>query len=844
MDDNSQGYNVAAVYEMLMAAVVDGQELQRLCRFNGALRPALKRFGPDQGLDDMADEVIGYCQTQRKLGDLVAAVKAHNPAAYADFEARLLASGVPLSTVAPVSSTPFNLPADLDDFTGRQAEVAELRRRLAEGVTVVMAGMGGVGKTALAVHVAHGLAAEGRFKDAQLYINLCGTDPQPLEPAAALGALLTAVAGLDPNRPADVKALTERWQKAMEDKDAVLILDNAADAAQIRPLLPGDPTCATIVTSLQRFTLSGSAGLMDIDRLPAEEARALLQTLAPRLDDAGADEIARLCGGLPLALRIAGNYLAVNNDCSAGEYAERLAGERALAQLSDSDDQSLDVAAAIGLSVNQLDEEMRQAWALLGLLPAPFDVAAAKALWNASEETAVLDRLRALRNRSLLSYVDKAIRYDQHDLLRLAAMRDLKAPSPPEEDRRIVQETEIAAARERLARHYLGVARAADQEQRYLALNADWPHLRAGLDAARAAGIGGQDPSLLSDLVYSLKDYWSVQGMAGEWAAWSQRAAEACAVAGRRQDEGTHLGNLGIAYKHLGKVRQAIGYYEQALAIARKVGDRRGEGADLGNLGAAHAHLGELQRAIGRYEQALAIAQEIRAASTEGSTEWKAARHDEGVHLGSLGRAYANLGEGPRAISYCGQALAIAREIGDQRSAGIHLGSLGRAHANLSEGPRAIDYYNQALDIHHKIGDRRFEGIHLGSLGLAYAAQGDVQRAIGNYERALAIAREIGDRRYEGIHLGSLGLAYAAQGDVQRAIGHHDQALAIAREIGNRRNEGIALANLGLAYKSLGNMARARELWAEALRIYEEIEDPHAERVRGWLAEHDTDSHG
>ena len=136
-----------------------------------------------------------------------------------------------------------------------------------------------------------------------------------------------------------------------------------------------------------------------------------------------------------------------------------------------------------------------------------------------------------------------------------------------------------------------------------------------------------------------------------------------------------------------------------------------------------------------------------------------------------------------------------------------------------------------------QIGDRRAEGGHLGNLGLAYADLGEVRRAIEYYEQALAISREIGDRRGEGNDLGNLGIAYKNLGEVRRAIEYCEQALSVAREIGDRRMEGNALANLGLLAKGQGDLARARQLWEQALDIYEAIEDPNAERVRGWLDE-------
>ncbi len=194
---------------------------------------------------------------------------------------------------------------------------------------------------------------------------------------AALNALVSAVLGPDPQRTRDVGELTGLWRGTLHEKDAVVILDNAAGAEQVRPLLPGDGSCAVLVTSRRRFALPGAKRL-DLRRMRDGDARALLRGLAPRLSEGEAGEIAKACGCLPLALRVAGNYLGLNDDCAVGDYLSRLGHERQrLRVLRDPDDPDLDVEAAIGLSVGQLEDKLREAWGLLVLFPAPFDQAGA-----------------------------------------------------------------------------------------------------------------------------------------------------------------------------------------------------------------------------------------------------------------------------------------------------------------------------------------------------------------------------------------------------------------------------------------------------------------------------------
>jgi tetratricopeptide (TPR) repeat protein len=804
----------------------------------------------------------------------------------------------PVPTPAPVINTPFNLPADLADFVGRSNEADKVRRGLSRNGTVAIsgiAGMGGIGKTALALHVAHGLAAEGQFADAQLYIDLKGTEPHPLAPAAALQALLTALQGPDPERPDDEEALSQLWRKALQDKQVLLVLDNAADAAQVKPLLPKSPTCAVLVTSRQRFRLPDS-GLLDLNRLKRQEARSLLRQLAPQIKDTEADKIADLCGGLPLALRIAGNYLALNEDLSANEYVTRLTDERArLDYLRDPGNPDLDVVATLSLSVAQLPAGTHWAWSLLSLFPAPFDAASASALWGEGmaqnawvpldDETTVA-WLETLRNRSLVTYDPDTDRYRLHDLLRLAASRELGA-SP-----------DMLGARARLLYHYAAWAQSVDERQRYSELDSDWPNVQLILEEARP------ETEQLSSLVRTLDNYWSARGMARERAEWNEQAAKACRQARRPDLEGIHLGNqgnayadqgdarqaieyysralslsrrngqqrtegtllgyLGQAYGALGETRRAVQYHQQALEIAKAVGDRRGEATELDNLGQAYADLGDARQAVEYHTQALEITKELRDRRMEGTLlsnlglayaalgelqqavecqQQALAIHryigdlrGKATALDNLGRAYADMGQPQRAIDHFEQALEIDRAIGDRRGEASDLGNLGLAYADLREHESAVEYYEAALKIAEEVGDRRNEGTCLGNLGRAYLELGDLQRAVDCYWKALRIAQQTGDRRGEATWLGNLGQAHAQQGEVEVATDYHQQALSISRTIGDRRNEGNHLANLGMLAQLEGDPDRAREIWTDALRTFEAMKDPAAGQVYDWLA--------
>jgi tetratricopeptide (TPR) repeat protein len=617
-----------------------------------------------------------------------------------------------------VSPGVFSLLADLPDFYGREAELAFVRQQLERDPELgqqqklsicSVSGMPGVGKTALALRLAHILGSEGRFPDAQLYIDLKGAGPEPMAPATALRALLTTVMGHDGGRPDDEDTLAHLWRGALQDRRVLLLLDNASGAAQVRPLLPGNSSCAVVITSQQRFALPG-AGRLDLEPLGLAEARALLKTLVPRLEDAEADDITRLCGGLPLALRIVGNHLALNDDLSPVVYAARLADESTRLQLlRDPGEPALDVGAWLAASVSGLSDTLRTSWAMLGYLQAPFDVLAAASLWGEGVERngwrrlaegLALDRLRALRNRSLVTYDPRTGRFGQQVLLRLAARQEVdRITAAGGSAAKLVE-----GARRRLAYHLLDVALSADEDQRYRDLDADWPHLRAALE--RAAEV---DLALLSDLVRALDGYWSTRGMTRERVQWNELAAKRLGAAGRQDEEGIHLGDLGAAYEEMGQPQRAIEAYGRAIIASRGSGDREGEAAHLLGVGQAYQELGDLERAILYYQQVLDYYREVGNRSGEGEA------------LGLLGGAHAQLGDARRAIGYLQPAVTIAREVGNRRAEGALLGQLARAYAELGDAQKAVSTQEQALAIARATGDRREEASHLASLGLTYA---------------------------------------------------------------------------------------------------------------------------
>jgi tetratricopeptide (TPR) repeat protein len=614
------------------------------------------------------------------------------------------------------------LPAPPADFTGRVEILDELTQQIGVGVTISgVRGMGGVGKTALALKLAERLTE--RYPDGQIYLDLKGVNPQPLTAADAMAHVIRAWQP-ESRLPENEAALAALYRSVLHGKRVLLLLDNAAGKSQVEPLLP-PVSCLLLVTSRVKFTLPGLFA-RDLDEMPRDDAVTLLQTIAPRTGKE-AGRIAELCGDLPLALRLAGSALAERPDLVPADYARRLGDARArLDRLDQGIPQG--VAASIQLSEDLLPEPLRRLWHLLAVFVGPVDRAAIAAVWDRDTE-ATDDALGELVRKSVVEWDEVTKAYRLHDLMRLYADRRLCDP-----DR--------AEAQRRHARHFLSAAHQANNLYKKggaallqgLALfDRAWPNTQAAFAWAQAnSEQDGTAVKFCNQLSYAGIVCLQLRQHPQERIDWLEAALQAARKLRSRSAEGAHLGNLGNAYYALGQMEKAIGYHEQNLAIAREIGNRRGEGIALGNLGIAFKALGQVDKAISYYEQRLAIAREIGD------------RRGESIALGSLGQAYADLGQVDKAIGYHEQDLVIAREIGDRRGEGAALGNLGIVNKNLDQVDKAIGLLEQALVIFREIGDRRGEGIANWELGLAYEKQGDLARAIACMQVCVDYRREIG----------------------------------------------------------------------------------------------------
>ncbi|WKZ48683.1 MAG: tetratricopeptide repeat protein [Anaerolineales bacterium] len=713
------------------------------------------------------------------------------------------------------------LPQPPADFTGRDELIEQLVADFQKGGGATihssklggLTGMGGIGKTALGLVVAHKIAEN--YPDAQIFLDLKGTTT----PLSALEIARHVILSFEPT--ADLRALDENnfhatYQSVLHGKKALLFFDNTRSAEQIAPLRPPE-TCAMLVTSRWTFSAPGLQPRR-VDVMSEADAMKFILELCPRVGD-NAASLAKACAYLPLALRIAGSFLQVNGDWSADKYLAQLTDrKKRLETLKQSKENAElttepDLLATFELSYNSLKAEEQKRWRMLGVFPASFDATATSVMWDLDED-ATQNSLSLFRRYSLIEFDENTSRYGLHDLLADYALEQMN-------------EEEEQEARLKHATHYKEVMDMTHElyekgnENILQGLNLfdrEWEHIRHA-QAWVAENIETSD--ILTELVM-LYPNASVYCLdlrlpPRQKIQWLNLALDGAYKLNRKDAVGVHLGNLGIAYAVLGDARKAIEFYEQQLVIVREIGNRRGEGNALNNLGLAYAALGDARKAIEFYEQQLVIVREIGN------------RRGEGNALNNLGLAYAALGDARKAIEFYEQRMVIAREIGDRRGEGNALNNLGLAYAALGDARKAIEFYEQALLIAREIGDRRGEGNALNNLGLAYAALGDARKAIEFYEQQLVIVREIGNRRGEGNALGNLGARYYKLGDARKAIEFYEQALLIDREIGDRHGEGTTLGNLGIAYAVLGDARKAIEFYEQRMVIAREIGDRRGE---------------
>ncbi|GHF19909.1 ATP-binding protein [Streptomyces morookaense] len=680
------------------------------------------------------------------------------------------------------------LPYDIPDFTGRAAEVARIAELVGSGsagavLVSAIDGMAGVGKTTLAVHAAH-LMAE-RFPDGQFYCDLHGFTPgyEPVGPASALEALLR-MAGVDGARiPHTLQERSALWRTTLSDRRTLVVLDNAATAEQVRPLLPGSASCAVLVTSRRRLLALEGAVPLSLDVLPEAEACALVARIAgpDRVADApeAVAEIAELCGRLPLAIRMAAARLAHRPAWTAQDLASEL---RAGRRRSGSGGNEQAVSAAFALSYARLGPGCQRLFRLLGLHPgADLDAYAAAALAGTDVATAG-QWLEELVDVHLLEQYAPH-RYQLHDLLRRHTQEVLHESEPPAHR----EEAEL-----RLLDHYLHTARNArlvtapgqrllpfevahppddtpDVSDRASALawyEAEHANLVAMITQAAAHGRNEH----VWQYTHVLQHFFDIRGRTLDWVTTHELALAATGNLGNHPAHAEILTSLAIACWHAGRPEDAFDRGLEALALCRELGDAWGEAVILTNFGIAQEQLGQIEEAVDLHRQALALYGGIDA-------PW-----GEALSLTSLGTAHTRLGRAAEALDHHRRALDRYRRIGDPWGEARTLTNMGTGYRQLGRFGEAVAHHARALSLDRRMGDRRAESEVLNDLGATYHAADRRDTARRRHQRALDIARAI-DSSLQ-IARAHQGIAHALAPDDPAAARHHaEQALAVQGEL-------------------------------------------------------------
>jgi len=776
-----------------------------------------------------------------------------------------------------------SLPRDVVSFTGRQRELEQLVQSAvtAGGVVGIHAigGMAGVGKTAFAVHAGHQLA--GRFPGGQIFLQLHGHTPgqQPADPADALASLLLTVGVAASRIPSGLEARAALWRDQVADQQLLLVLDDAADSEQVRPLLPGSGGSLVLVTSRRHLSALDDATAVSLDTLPPDEAAVLLVRLAGRpglyAGDPGVRDITGLCGFLPLAVGMVARQLRHHPAWSAAGRAAELASARDRLRLMETE--NLSVAAAFDLSYADLAPDQQRLFRLLGLHPgADIDGYAAAALGGISL-SAGRRGLDQLYDQYLL--IEPAHgRYRLHDLIREHA-RVLAADLDPEQDRDVsigrlldyYQHTATAANARIVRRPNPAPAAAAaapatvrvldDQEQALAWARAERTSLLACIDHAAANGqharvialtaaIGGllqqdgpwadaaarhsaavQVARHLGDLLSvanALSDLGHASQLSGDYPAAVQAYQQALSI---YRDLGNRLGQanagLGLGSQRylIGDNRSSVLALEEALGIFRDLGDRLGQVDALTHLGMARRSASEYPAAVLALEQALGICRDLGDQRGQANT------------LTFLGDVLQLTGNNPAAARALEEALGIFGETGNRRGQANALSYLGPVLQLTGNYPAAAQALHQALGIYRDLGDPRGQANTLCHLGSMLRLTKDYPAAASALDHALSLFRGLDDRGGAAEGLNERGTLHRCCGELALARNCHHQSLEIAREIDSRWDEGHALAGLGRCALADGRPDQAKTLLRQALQIFRRI---GAAEARGVAAELDA----
>ncbi len=770
-----------------------------------------------------------------------------------------------LNASSSKAQSQYELRRDIgDEFTGRHDEIKRILEHLkgeGTGKIAAISGMPGVGKSALAIHVAHQLAVSD-FPDVQLCIDLRGDDGNALEPADVLAQFLRALGLEESWIPNDLRERSSVYRSQLWGKRAIVVLDNARDEVQMRPLLPGSATCAVIVTS--RRVLGALEGTMDIPLpvLPEPEAVELLgrlidpQRVEP--ERAKAEEIVKLCGQLPLAIRIVGGTLKVKRHWTLKDYAQRLADEKQ--RLNHLQLSNLDVRASFELSYRELSAADKNLFYRLSVLEnKDFSKDIADVLVEENVES--LKAIERLLDSQLLESKNNK-RCQFHDLVHIFAQEKLLESTTFEQ-------------REGLKRQLVGWGKSWSFiwdrclnpiphremiqqwiENGYISPEIDEQHLpREALywfDQERENLLNILDWASISERWYevvsiaeALVDFFKIRSHWKDWQQTCQLAIKAARKSGNLYGEGLALNNLGnvlmmqsqwdksvevylqsldicgylynynncrdnlkqltlnnlgLVYRLQSRWDEAVNYFQKSLKICKELGDKSGECLALNNIGTVYQDRGFWTEAISYFDRSLNICDDF---------------HGKGLLLSNLGSTYTKQRLWEKATIHCERSLAIFREFGDRKMEVSVLNNLGVVYMSQHRWDDAMDFLKQSLAVFQEFNYPHGKGQTLNNLGIWYQSQERWDEAEEWHRQSLDIRKAIGDHSGQCETLDNLGSVLCSQNSWVEADACLQESLDIRQSKGDKYGEGQTLYNLG-------NLSQVQGQWAEAFNWYQQ----------------------
>jgi tetratricopeptide (TPR) repeat protein len=718
--------------------------------------------------------------------------------------------------------TPNQLPPDIKFFTGRTKEIDELKKALSNDQSVIaicsLWGMGGIGKSALAIHVANQMYHEGYFQDGILFANL-----GEISVDDALVIFIQAFNYGERQIPKSHQGKVSLYRSLLRGKKVLILIDNVKDEEQALPFLVNEPTISIIFTSRKHLVAltEYSALIRDLDVFSVDEAKELLEKrLGTRYktEPLAVSRICQLAGNLPLAISLAASSLADQKKWPIlQKYVERLdESENLLDAFSRTTSKERSLRRVFQLSYETLSQDQKEDIVLLTLLEKNNFGSSGLVALTGKKKNDAIDQLDEFVNLSLLLRSDFG-GYRFHDLILSFAKEKISDFST----------AEVEAAYSRLKDYLFTLERA-----RFLSKQASSNMWDKNFDKAIELCLQAQQINLKvrsrseqANILGLLAFAYSQKDELNKSIEFNQQRIDLCKEIGNRAGLASSLVSLAVNFARKSEFDQSIEFFQQALSINRELGNHAGEAQALSGLASAIVNKGELDRAIQFYQQVLSINKKTGNHAGESSA------------LSGLASVFVKKGEFDKAIEFYQKALSLDNQSSNQFWQAYTLSRLADTFAQKGDLDSAIEFYFKALTSSRRLGFPTWRASNLNHLALLFAQKGDFGKAIKFHKKALVINKILNLLPEQASVLGSLAAAYAQVGSYDKAIEIYQQDIDICIRIGNRTGQASALGGIADAYAQKDEFDKAIYFYRQDIDLCKEIGNrPGQAGVLGRLA--------